>query len=182
MKLSSSIDHSGTGDRYGSRTQIGPSFLLPTSDHRVRHAVFGCACGRVSVVRLSLLRQGRSHTCRQCMEQTLVDSKTKHGMCEAPEYKVWRGMIGRCTHQSHPAYDRYGGRGIDVCKAWRESFAEFYKDVGSRPGPRYELDRIDNDGHYEPGNVQWLRQDEHGRKHRRKSPERVTDLVCAHWS
>lgn len=78
-----------------------------------------------------------------------------HGVWQTPEYRAWRGIIRRCTLPTNPAYSKYGGRGIQVCDRWRLSFHAFVEDVGMRPSPELSLDRIDNDGHYEPGNVRW---------------------------
>jgi hypothetical protein len=68
-------------------------------------------------------------------------------------------MIRRCTDPTHVAWDLYGGRGIKVCDRWLNSFDDYYKDVGDAP-PGTSLDRIDNDGNYEPGNVRWATQSE----------------------
>lgn len=61
-------------------------------------------------------------------------------------------MIARCTQKSHPHFHRYGGRGITVCKRWRDSFFDFYFDMGKRPSKKHSIDRIDNDGNYSCGN------------------------------
>lgn len=79
-----------------------------------------------------------------------------HGLSGSPEYRLWNGMKQRChsPHARHYAY--YGGRGIAVCQEWRDSFLAFYQHVGPRPTDKHQLDRIDNDGDYEPGNVRWV--------------------------
>lgn len=71
------------------------------------------------------------------------------------EHSVWRSMLARCANARHRFYARYGGRGIRVCKRWAESFEAFLSDIGERPESGCWLDRIDNDGNYEPGNCAW---------------------------
>lgn len=71
------------------------------------------------------------------------------------EYRIWCSMIHRCENPKNKRFSRYGGRGISVCEAWRESYQTFLRDVGRRPTDEHTLDRIDNDGNYEPGNVRW---------------------------
>jgi hypothetical protein len=78
-----------------------------------------------------------------------------HGLSHLPEYGVWYMMKQRCLNPTDRSYANYGGRGITVAPEWINNFAVFLADVGRRPDPSYSLDRIDNDGIYEPGNVRW---------------------------
>lgn len=80
----------------------------------------------------------------------------KHGLSRTPEYLAWANMKCRCYNPRYRNYRLYGGRGIQVCDRWLDSFENFKADIGSRPARGYLLDRIDNDLNYEPGNVRWV--------------------------
>jgi hypothetical protein len=92
----------------------------------------------------------------------------KHGMAHTPEYQSWVGAKMRC---SNPNNKNYGGRGITMCQAWAESFEEFYRYIGARPSPEHSLDRIDNNGNYEPGNCRWALAWEQSFNQRRSGPK-----------
>jgi hypothetical protein len=73
-------------------------------------------------------------------------------------YRIWGNMIQRCENPKNPRFERYGGRGITVCKRWRESFEDYLEDIqtlGEQPSPDHTLDRIDNDGPYEISNMRY---------------------------
>lgn len=103
-----------------------------------------------------------------------------HGRSGTPEYHAWEAMLRRCRVKSEKRYADYGGRGIRVCDAWTASFAAFFRDVGSRPSAAHSLDRIDNDGHYEPGNVRWATRGEQMRNRRttKISEEELRQVWC----
>lgn len=80
--------------------------------------------------------------------------KRRHHLSGSPEYNAWSGMIGRCNNPKSAGYKNYGGRGITVCKKWRD-FREFYADMGPRPSSVHSLERVDVNGNYEPSNCCW---------------------------
>lgn len=102
---------------------------------------------------------------------------------DTKEYRAWIEMRRRCYNPERPSYRNYGGRGIQVCDKWRNSFAEFLSDVGYAPSKLHSLDRLDNDGDYEPTNVAWRSQREQSNNTRNTvkiDDIPVTEFAAAH--
>lgn len=145
------------GLHFGKLTTVRRSH----SDRGQPHWLCRCVCGTEKVVRTAHLRYGRVQSCG-CYRGALTRARSlTHGHTvggykrHPPEYRIWQGMKRRCDTPTVHGYPNYGGRGIRVCDRWCHDFTAFYADVGQRPSPRHSLDRINNDGHYEPGNVRW---------------------------
>src|SRR5208337_2025554 len=90
---------------------------------------------------------------REAEAKTLTPGRTIPTRCQAPsEYNAYAAAKQRGTNLKNPKYEYYGGRGIRFLFT---NFEQFWKHIGAKPYPELELDRINNDGNYEPGNVQW---------------------------
>ena len=100
-------------------------------------------------------------------------SRNRNGHKTTPEYAAWIAMKERCHNPLGKNYPNYGGRGITVCKKWLRDFFAFFSDMGKRPSRAYSLDRINNNGNYEPGNCRWATQTMQARNSRRV---RLVDL------
>jgi hypothetical protein len=100
------------------------------------------------------------------MRETIVERSTTHGMSGTRVHRIWKGMLTRCLNPRTKCYSRYGGRGIKVCARWR-NFENFYADMGDPPSEQHSIDRINNDGDYEPSNSRWATGSEQTRHTRR---------------
>jgi hypothetical protein len=145
-----------TGMRFGHLTAV---YIAGRAKRRNITWMCRCDCGAEHVTVAVYLLVGDTQSCRSCGYARVARAKTRHGGCinrrRGPEMAVFQSMIDRCETESNPAYHRYGGRGIRVAPEWRHDFGAFIAHIGKRPTPQHQLDRINNDGNYEPGNVRW---------------------------
>ena len=91
-----------------------------------------------------------------CSIACIGKNKKGIGNIYYPEYRIWEGIKSRCLNKNHPSWKWYGGKGISICEEWMHDFHAFLRHIGPRPSMKHSVDRIDNTGHYEPGNVRWV--------------------------
>jgi hypothetical protein len=119
-----------------------------------------CGCG-VIIVRAGqdlnrMVKEGYAPSCPACKLRRTAQSKQTHGMSKHPIFMAWCSMRARCRDPRRREWKNYGGRGITICARWEKSFDNFWRDMAPTWREGLELDRIDNEGHYEPGNCHWV--------------------------
>lgn len=155
------------GRRIGRLTVIKRGPNKPTGQKRWRCK---CDCGKTKVIDAhSLIRKNQTRSCG-CLSAELSakrltgnKAKLRHGHSltgrVTSEYRTWQNIRRRCYRPTDKWYHNYGGRGIQVCSRWFK-FENFLTDMGRKPSPRHSIDRVDNDGNYEPSNCRWATPEE----------------------
>jgi hypothetical protein len=148
------VDH--TGRRYGRLTADSLSGVV--EGRTVWN--FLCDCGNEVTMAVYRVVGGSTVSCGCFRNEQLGAVNRTHGLSKHPLYQIWKGMKARCYNEKNPSYHNYGGRGIKVCDRWRDSVEDFIEDLGERPSLSHTIDRIDNDGNYEPDNCKWSTKEE----------------------
>lgn len=138
-------------------------YLQKTNSRTCSFADCLCYCGQKFSTRLYSIKKGHTKSCGCWNRCYLRTGNPTHGMTYTSEYKTYLKMVSRCSNLRSKDYSYYGGRGI---RCLFSSFEEFYAEVGTRPTSNHSIDRIDNNGHYEPGNVRWALRKQQNRNQR----------------
>ncbi len=140
------------GSIFGRWTVVDPDAGRSKSGNRLVNC--RCECGNTGLVVAAKLKNGWSTSCGCFASERQRELHTIHGWSKTATYRTWIKIRDRCQNKSAAKYLDYGGRGISVCERWQK-FENFLADMGEKPSPEYSLDRINNDGDYEPGNCRW---------------------------
>lgn len=171
------------GDRFSHLEAV--SFL--GRDHNGhRRWLFKCDCGTTKEISELHVTSGRTKSCGCFRKAVTTDRMTKHGSAKREKttrtYKVWGGMVARCTIKSASGYEQYGGAGVTVCDRWK-TFENFLSDMGECPAGM-SIERMDNAKGYEPGNCKWASRTEQNNNRRsvRLIEFRGETLSAAQWA
>jgi hypothetical protein len=150
-----------------------------------RRILCRCVCGVEKEYDLAPVIKGVVKSC-SCKRSELCRRPLTHGMSHSKEWYAWKDMLRRCSDPGAVGWKNYGGRGIKVCRRWMGAggFDRFLADMGPPPSPKHTIDRMNNDGPYDPSNCQWAtrRQQAQNSRRVREVSWKGRKLCIAEWS
>lgn len=146
-----------TGQKFGKLLVIkrAEDYISP-SGNRTPCWLCVCDCGNQKIVASASLKKG-TQSCGCIQRERAKQTHTKHGKRETRLYRIWQGIVTRCTNSNHHTFKNYGGRGITVCDEWLKDFQVFYTwAMANGYTDELSIDRVDNDRGYYPDNCKWV--------------------------